>query len=249
MTFDDDRLLLAVRALIVLLCGAALLLIVVILSGSKLDDTSGRAIGTAVAFAAYSLTAMAGAALVTRRPPLALFGYGVAGVSLLAFLTAVVAIWSDPGGEGWELPATLFAFALGGGHASLLLKGARDDDPDTVRAVRAMVLGTIAALCLMAWIEITSNGPDLDPRLLGVTAVLYLLGIGLLPLARRASPPAARGQRRSAPDLLRDNGHVLVEGPNLRAGAHGSGQSVCLREPDGTLIEIITYGHTHEPPR
>lgn len=240
MHLDDDRILLAVRALIALLVGAGLLLIMVILSGSELDETSGKGLGTAVAFAVYSLTAMAGVTLAARRPDAALFAYMVAGVSALAFLAATVAIWSEPDSGGWELPGILFVLALGGGHGALLLKGAREGDAEAVRAIRLLVLIAIAALCLMAAIEISAHGSDMDPRLLGVTAVLYLLGTALLPLVRRTSSPAPP-TGRSATELLRENGHVLVEGPTARGGVHGSGHNVCLREPDGTLIEVITY--------
>ena len=80
----------------------------------------------------------------------------------------------------------------------------------------------------------------MDPRLLGVTAVLYLLGSALLPLVRRISP-SAPSTARSATDLLRENGYVLVEGPTARGGVQGSGHNVCLREPDGTLIEVVTH--------
>jgi hypothetical protein len=134
----------------------------------------------------------------------------------------------------------LLVLALAGGHASLLLRGVRDEDSDGVRALRGAVLTVIVVLCLMAIVEISSNGEDIDPEAFGVLAVLYLLGTLLLPLVRRVSgqaPPPAR----TAPELLRREGHVLVEGPVRRGGAHGHGENVCLREPDGTLVEVITY--------
>jgi hypothetical protein len=142
------------------------------------------------------------------------------------------------------LPGILFVLALGGGHASLLLRGANEADADSVRAIRTVVLLAIAALCLMAVSEISSNGSQIDPRAFGVLAVLYLLGTVLLPLVRRSSTPslpAAGSAPLSASELLRANGHVLVEGPVSRGGIHGGGENVCLREPDGTLIEVITY--------
>jgi peptidoglycan/LPS O-acetylase OafA/YrhL len=236
---------LIVRALIVVLCGAAFLLIAVILSGERLDDTSGKAIATAMAFAIFSLTGMAGISLSSRPQPAAsIFGGAVTIISVAAFLSGTFAFWTEPGGDGWELPGILFVLALGGGHAALLMKGIREDDADSVRVIRGGVLLTIAVICLLAISEISSNGSDVDPRTFGVLAVLYLLGTVLLPLVRRSStssPPAAGSAPLSASELLRANGHVLVEGPVSRGGAHGGGENVCLRTPDGTLIEVITY--------
>jgi peptidoglycan/LPS O-acetylase OafA/YrhL len=241
VTVNEDAIGLVVRLLIGVLCTAALLLILVIVSGSKLDDTSAKAIATAIGFAFYSLTLVAGLGLATRRQSMVLFGYAVAGVSILAFLSGAAALWTEPAGDRWELPGALLVLAFGGGHASLLLKGSRDDDVDAVRAIRGGVLATIAALCLMAVAEITSNGSQIDPRAFGVFAVLYLLGTVLLPLFRRSSGPPAPPTPASASDLLRQHGHVLVEGPVQRGGVHGTGRNVCLREPDGTLVELITY--------
>jgi peptidoglycan/LPS O-acetylase OafA/YrhL len=236
-----------VRILIAVLCAAAFLLIVVILSGERLDDTSGKAIATALGFALFSLTAVAGTGLRESPPPLNLFGYVVAMLSVAAFLSGAIAIWSEPGGDGWELPGILFVLAAGSGHAALLLKGAREDDNESVRAIRGAVLVLIATLCLMATMEISSDGGDIDPRAFGVLAVLYLLGTLLLPLARHGSSPAPSAPApqgpppASAAELLRANGHVVVEGPLTRGGIHGGGENVCLREPDGTLVELITY--------
>ena len=107
--------------------------------------------------------------------------------------------------------------------------------------MRAGVLVTIGALCLMATIDISSNGSDIDPRAFGVGAVLYLLGTVLLPLLRRRAEPPEPEATPMASDLLRRSGHVLVEGPVRRGGSYGPGQNVCLRDPDGNLIEVITY--------
>jgi drug/metabolite transporter (DMT)-like permease len=242
VTDNEDALGFIVRMLIAALCMAALLLIGVIVSGSKLDDTSGKTIATAIGFAFYSLTSMAGLSLAARRQSMAPFGYTVAVVSIAAFLTGAAAFWLGGNSDRWELPGILLILALGGGHASLLLKGSRETDADAVSAIRVGVLLAIAALCLMAVAEITSDGDQIDPRAFGVFAVLYLLGTVLLPLVRRSSDPPMPATSPSAADLLRHHGHVLVEGPVRRGGVHGDGRNVCLREPDGTLVEVITYG-------
>lgn len=43
-------------------------------------------------------------------------------------------------------------------------------------------------------------------------------------------------------ELVRTLGAELVEGPVSRVGARGPGQSVYCRDPDGSLIELISYG-------
>ena len=45
-----------------------------------------------------------------------------------------------------------------------------------------------------------------------------------------------------AVDLLAANGVEIEEGPARRPGARGEGTSVYLRDPDGSLLELISYG-------
>ena len=41
---------------------------------------------------------------------------------------------------------------------------------------------------------------------------------------------------------LRGHGVEIEEGPVPRAGARGDGTSVYFRDPDGSLLELISYG-------
>jgi catechol 2,3-dioxygenase-like lactoylglutathione lyase family enzyme len=50
------------------------------------------------------------------------------------------------------------------------------------------------------------------------------------------------GSPQLALELVRTVGAELVEGPVPRTGARGPGQSVYCRDPDGSLIELISYG-------
>jgi catechol 2,3-dioxygenase-like lactoylglutathione lyase family enzyme len=49
------------------------------------------------------------------------------------------------------------------------------------------------------------------------------------------------GTAESAAIHLRARGIEIVEGPVGRTGAHGAGVSVYCRDPDGSLIELISY--------
>ena len=50
------------------------------------------------------------------------------------------------------------------------------------------------------------------------------------------------GSIEAAVEHLRDHGVDVELGPVPRAGARGDGTSVYFRDPDGTLLEFITYG-------
>src|SRR6476646_6121853 len=78
---------------IAILCGCALVAIVLILSGSEVDETSARVLGTVASLAAASLMGSACLALVRRRASLAAFGYlGILVVAVALALT-VGLIW------------------------------------------------------------------------------------------------------------------------------------------------------------
>jgi catechol 2,3-dioxygenase-like lactoylglutathione lyase family enzyme len=316
---DADQLRSATRFSIGLLCVAAFVLILIILSGNDLDETSGKAIETAIALAFLSLTAVAGSHLALRQPRLALFGHLTVLISALAFLLTVPAIWIESDEGLWETAAYALILAFASGHTSVLLAGADEGDRSEVQAVRG---GTIIALWLLTALAVgaiaSSGSDDIPPQAVGVVAVLYALGTIVLPLLRRATPrSAARDElqldhlviavsdrRRSdhfytgvlgavvetGPDgraayrignqrlnvhqpgtaasplaadpvrpgnsdlcfvwprtaetaviHLRARGIEIVEGPVARTGAGGPGVSVYCRDPDGSLIELISY--------
>jgi catechol 2,3-dioxygenase-like lactoylglutathione lyase family enzyme len=73
-------------------------------------------------------------------------------------------------------------------------------------------------------------------------------GVEAAPLAREPVRPGNSDLCfvwPGSPDLavatIHELGAELVEGPVLREGAGGSGQSVYTRDPDGALIELISY--------
>lgn len=212
----SDRVRAVVRILIAVLCGAALLLIVLILSGSRLDDTAGRAIWTAVALAFFSLTAVAGSNLANHRPGLALFGYTTVALSALAFMGILGAIWaSDLSSDTGRAVGDAVVLAIASGHASLLLASASGGDSEAVRLTRTGTLLAMGLLSLLAIIEISSPGEDIGPKPIAVVAVLYVLGAILLPLLRRTSPgvapaaPAAGAAPATGTGLIRID-HVVI---------------------------------------
>jgi catechol 2,3-dioxygenase-like lactoylglutathione lyase family enzyme len=51
-----------------------------------------------------------------------------------------------------------------------------------------------------------------------------------------------QGSIDAAVEHLRAHGVEIVEGPVPRHGAGGEGMSVYFRDPDGSLLELISYG-------
>ena len=304
--------------MIAVLCVAAFILIVIVLKGSDFDETSGRALATAIAVAFFSLTGLAGTSLAARRPQLSAFGFLTAILSFAAFLAVAATVWSEHfQDDSWKLTVDLGVLALAAGHASLLLGSAREGDSDTVGMVRTGVLSAIAALCLMTIIEVSSEGRDFGAEPFGVVAVLYLLGTALIPLLTRIEPSAPEssaaaevqsidrmliavsdrarsdsfyrdalgaevvpgpdgrfayrfgsqaldvylwqsdddhvrpggsriclvwdGAATAAVEHLQGRGIAVAAGPVAQVGARGIGTSVFCRDPDGSLIELISY--------
>lgn len=192
----------AVRILIAILCAAALLLILTIMSGSEFDGTTGKAIWTAIACAFFGLTSMAGMSLAGRRPEIAMFGYLTAAISIAALAFLLGSIWFENLiDDDWNIVGDAIVLAVAGGHASLLLGSAREDDSDAVRLLRSATLAVLGLLAFLAVLEISSDGQDLNERLIGVIAVVYVLCTVLLPLVRRISPETAPSVKAATPGV------------------------------------------------
>lgn len=242
-----------VRALIGVLCGAALLLILLIIGGSGIDDTTGRAIGVAAAVAFFSLTGLAGSNLAQRRPQFLAVGYVTMAVSAVALLLWVVWLLGDPGGDAWRpgAYAGILAFALG--HTSALLAAAREQDSDAIELVRGGTILALAVLVALAFVEIAESGPDVNRQAMAIVAVLYVLGVVLLPLLRRTSGGGGVAPPAVAETLSLD--HVGVAGANwertgrfytevLGIPARPAETGLCFAW-DGTEAEAIEHLHRH----
>lgn len=246
---------------IAILCACALVAIVLILSGSGIDETSARALGTAAVIALASLMTSACLLLVRRRPPLALLGFLGILVAAVALLSSISAIWdlADDSNQARSLFGVSAVLAIACAHASLLLANARPREADAVRFVRAGALGAMVLLVILLCAEIVTRGHEVSWKAIGVFAVLYALGTLLLPLVRIAtraseaprsiappSAPAVAGtpsavQLDSAIEDLCGQGFEIVVPPAPTQGAHGPAFGASLRDPDGRLLELIAY--------
>ena len=73
-------------------------------------------------------------------------------------------------------------------------------------------------------------------------------GVAADPVARRPVPPGGSdlcfewpGPIRGAEEHLKRHGVEVELGPVERSGARGPGTSVYFRDPDGSLLEFISY--------
>jgi catechol 2,3-dioxygenase-like lactoylglutathione lyase family enzyme len=211
------------RISIAILCAGALVLIALILSGTGVDETSGKAIGTAVALAFFSLTAMAGSDLSRRRPGLALFGLFTAGISALAFLAMGATIWSEGLlGDNWRPAVYVGIVAFACGHASVLLAAATDSDGDTIRLVRTGTLTALLLLVAATIAEISSRGTDsASIKAIAAVAILYVLGTIVVGLLRRS---ARQPESVSAPGPAGGRGlrldHLVIAVSNRAASTY-----------------------------
>ena len=173
-------------ALVAFLSVTALLAIVIFLRG-RFEEAEVKILLTTVALAVYSLTALCGAALIDHARAGA-FGYATIVVSALALVLALVSIWADEG-ESEGLVKTTFVFmalAASSAWASLLISRRRSTDAAPVTWTLAGTTAAIAGLAVTVIGMILRDDPsEFSFRLLGVIAVLAVLGTLLLPIVRR----------------------------------------------------------------
>ena len=80
--------------------------------------------------------------------------------------------------------------------------------------------------------QLNTHGPGVDPHPVAAT-----------PVAPGNSDLCFvwDGPIESAAEHLREHGVAIEEGPVPREGARGGGTSVYFRDPDGSLLELISY--------
>jgi hypothetical protein len=175
-------------ALAVGLCISAAVAIAVVLTIDS-DKTAAQAGFNALAFLLFGLTAAAGTSALDR-PRARWLGGACIAISVAGFTVTTVMIWStgDEPPEGLEKAfESLFVAALALVQVSLLARGT-----DTYsRRAAAVDAGTQLAALLLAGLLIGAILGEVEDetyqRLVGVAAVLWLLGTALVPLARRVA--------------------------------------------------------------
>lgn len=168
---------------------SALIGIVIFLVGD-FGETELKLLITTLAVAGFSLTSLAGAALYDRRH-LLLLSYAVMAASLLGFVLGIFEIWGDHE-EIWLLKLStsvaIVAFSLA--HISILMLGRFRE-----KLVKYCLYATIGAIVSLATVLISMINFELDEtgffRLLGVLAILDVLGSISVPIVKKATSSAA----------------------------------------------------------
>ena len=165
------------------LCLAALVAIVIFLFG-QFGETEARLLGTAVSVAGYSLTGLAATTMLGRRPTwLAPLGLGASGAG---FVLMVTLIWTSPN-DGLLPRATMsvLVLAVAISHAALLLPRRADLPLPGVVLRATLAASAVLAAMLIALILFAMEPGEFYFRLLGVAAVLDVLGTLLVPILRK----------------------------------------------------------------
>lgn len=172
------------RTLIAALCVSALIGIVVFLIGD-FGETELRLLLTTLATGGFSLTGLCCATIQDRED---LRSYSLLGVaaSALGFLVTLCVIWEIIDAEKiWKLMAVLIIVAVALAHVSLLLL-----IKPKKQIVKNILLATICCVAILAVMLIVSTLIDFDLpefyfRLLGVVAILDVLGTIATPVVNR----------------------------------------------------------------
>jgi hypothetical protein len=190
------------------LCLAAGVGIAAIL-GASVGQTAARVASSALVCGFYALFAVGAATLAQRSPRWRLVAVIGVVASVISAVVTVVAVWGGSVGDTVGR-ITIIAGSIGSalGITGFLLSQQRPEDPRAISAVMVATLLLDWVLTVAVTIDVifaTSNGPQAAglqfplngvafQRFLGVTGLLTLLGLLLLPLLRRAHP-AYRGAR------------------------------------------------------
>ena len=167
-----------------ILCGIAVIGIVAVLSDGEDGALASKLIYATLVLTVFSLVGLAGVSLSVRRPQLAWIGYLTVVAGLAAFALLVRKIWNGDlffSGSGWEVASSATLVALCLGQVSLLLGWVRQSSP-----IRWIAFAASAAIAVLATLGVVATAIDdfeVGARVLGVLAIVYLLGIALLPLS------------------------------------------------------------------
>ena len=172
----------ALIALLAALAMNALIGIIIVLKGD-FGDTEGKLLGTTFGLALFTVLAIPSTVQLGRGRFYALSGFGIS-VSVIAFILAVSAIWSDGAFEDvflTKLMVTFGVMAFASNHAALLLLASA-----TPKVIKVTLIATITMLMVIAVALITSvwleDLPKEIARPLTVFAILDVLGSMAVPM-------------------------------------------------------------------
>ncbi|MEV4687846.1 hypothetical protein [Microbacterium sp. LWH3-1.2] len=185
-------------AVIVVSFSAAAISGIVVLLGAELGPTAWRVLSTTSVVGAFSVAVLCCVSLVGRR--LQTFGFIGAGVSVLAAVLVLVAVWAQPDGDSgvfWDALWTAVAASIGFSFASLLLLLA-DRRRTAVRIGLMVTLALFAIVFGMVVVPLWTDdyGGEMYSRVLGIFSILAALGAVVLPvlsLLLRERPADALG--------------------------------------------------------
>ncbi len=165
---------------------SALVAIVVFLIGN-FGETEFRVIATTLTIGLYSLTGLCGSIMLERKkyPGLALIGILI---SVVGFLITLLAIWElVEFDDFWKIITILIILAVAIAHACLILL-----IESNKAVVRYSLFGTLVFISLVALmlimlvlLEFDLADNDFAYRLLGVFAVLDVLGTIVTPILKK----------------------------------------------------------------
>ena len=173
-------------SLIASLSISALIAIFVFLLGD-FGDTEIKLLISTLTIGGYSLTGLCGSVLYERRifTPLALAGIIV---SVIGFLVTVGATWEIIDfNDVWKPVAILAILGFSIAHGSLLLLARSDQNLVNRLLAATMAFIVIVALMLIYLVLAEADVDELYFRLLGVFAVLDVLGTIVTPILRKIS--------------------------------------------------------------
>lgn len=167
-----------------ILCGIAVIGIVAVLSDGEDGALAGKLVYATIVLTVFSLVGLAGVSLSVRRPRLAWIGYLTVVAGLATFALIARKIWNGDAffsGSGWDVSSSATMIALALGQVSLLLGWVRQSGP--IRWIAFAASAAIAALATLGVLATAIDDFAVGTRVLGVLAIVYLLGIALLPLS------------------------------------------------------------------
>jgi hypothetical protein len=186
-------------ATIVALSLTALIAIVALLA-ADFGETELRILATTAGFGLVSLIAMRGTVLLDQRRQQTL-GRVVIGLSALAFLIEIWAVWLDTSDSApWKSYVCVIAAAAALGQIAGMIGRRRPTDPPSIGP---LVWASGACAVVLALMAINAAVAEVDDagyyQAFGVVTVLDVLGIALQPVVRRLGGPAQSASTEPLP--------------------------------------------------